>query len=218
MHTITQKVGSIVTNIGDSKEDVIALLRDLWHEIDYTSANSIHSASGSMVALAAAVETYQKASDNLAAKIVSFNTQSIPAFDPPALPESSSTQLEMFNGKERIDLQTSWAYRRPFGFTLSGRPYPLKQTWIDLYFSLLSTLRDSDSQLFDELPERGDFMNIHGNPYLSRDQSKLRIPMKISDSIFLESNLHANTIRDNIARTLNIFKIPASQVTFYLRE
>lgn len=218
MQTITQKVGTIITNLGDSKEDVIALLRDLWHEIDYTSAESINSASGSMVALAAAVEAYQKASDNLAAKIVSFNTQSIPAFEPPALPETPSNQLEMFEDKEEIDLQASWAYRRPFGFMLSGKPYPLKQTWIELYVSLLSILRDSNSQLFDELPERGDFMNIQGNPYMSRDESKLRIPMKITDSIFLESNLHANTIRDNISRTLNIFKIPESQVIFYLRE
>ena len=218
MQTITEKVGVIITNLGDSKEDVIALLRDLWHEIDYTSADSIHSASGSMVALAAAVETYQKASDNLAAKIVSFNTQSIPALELPALPESPSNQLELFNDKEQIDLQTSWAYRRPFGFTLSGKPYPLKQTWIDLYFSLLSILRDSDSNLFDELPDRGEFKNIQGNPYMSRDQSQLRIPMKITDSIFLESNLHANTIRDNIGRVLNAFKIPESQVVFYLRE
>ena len=218
MQSTADKIERIVTNLGDSKEDALALLRDLWHEVDYTSADSIRMASNSMIATAEAVKIFQEASDNLAAKIMGFTELSLPEKEKVSQPLSSQDLLDLFQGKEMIDLRSSWAYRRPFGFIMSGFPCPFKQTWLDLYFHLLTLLRDLDRTLFDKLPDLPEFTSIQGNPYITRDRNKLRIPMEVAQSIFLESNLHANIIRDNIGQVLKIFTIPESELEFYLRE
>jgi hypothetical protein len=215
MQTLSEKIDRIVTELGDSKDDVLALLGDLWLEIDYTNAESIKSGSGRMVAAAEATTAFQKASEALAAKLKEFVPQ--PVASQPAAPPTP-VDRQYFADKQKITLQTSWTYRRPFGFVLRGKPYPWKKTWIDVYQQLLTISRDSDPTLFDTLPDRSEFISSQGNPYISRDRSALRIPIKLTETVFVESNLNANLIRDNIARVLNVFQIKESDIAIHLRQ
>ena len=217
MQTLSEKIDRIVTELGDAKDDVLALLGDLWLEIDYTNPESIKAGTARMLPAAEAVTGFQKASESLAEKLRSFIPQPA-ASQPAAPPPPVDRQIQYFADKQKITLQTPWTYRRPFGFILRGKPFPWKKTWIELYEQLLTTLRDSDPKLFDTLPDRSEFISSQGNPYISRDRSALRIPLKITDTVFVESNLNANLIRDNVARVLNVFHIGESEISIHLRH
>lgn len=220
--TLTEKIGRIVTELGDTKDDVLALTdelcQELWQKIDRRDAESIRAGSERMIAAVSAVTAFQKSCEDIAAKFRAFLPPVAPTPLAPSAPLQTNKQLEMFAGKEKITLRVSWTYRRPFGFILRGKPYAWRTTWIEVYRDLACALRDSNPQLFDTLPDSTDFISAQGNRYISRDTSQLRVAMKLAETVFAESNLNANLIRDNIARLLHVFGVQESEVEFYLRQ
>jgi hypothetical protein len=220
--TLNEKIGRIVTELGDTKDDVLALTdelcQELWQKIDRRDVDSIRAGSERMIAAVSAVTAFQKSCEDIAARFRGFLPPVSPAPAAPPQPPQPNRQLEAFAGKEKITLRDSWTYHRPFGFVFRGKPQPWRTTWIEVYHDLACALRDSNPQLFETLPDRHDLISAQGNRYMARDTSQLRVAMKLTESVFAESNLSANLIRDNIARLLRVFSVQDSEVEIYLRQ
>ena len=211
-----EKIEQIITDFGDLTDDLLALLDDLWLEIDHTNAESIRKGSEKMIDFVSSVKDFQHLRDDIQAKLRGFLP---PPEEQPSQPVDQKIKEEMarFDGKEIISLNNYWSYKRPFGFILFGMPYPWRTTWIDLYENFCYALRERDAPRFDSIPDRREIISTQGNPYFSRDSSRLRSPLNVAEGIYAESNLSANLIRDNIQRLLRIFEIPEEELKIYLR-
>jgi hypothetical protein len=214
---LEDRIDAIIADLGDSNDQLLAVLDDLWLEIDHTDSESIRTGSQRMIGVIEGVKNYQNLCDDLTRRLREFVPKAdaeVIKIEHPVTKEKS----DVFASYETISLKQEWSYRKPYGFLFRGKSFPWKRNWIDLYQSLCEVLRDTDSERFDTIPDRREIISSHGNPYFSRDPKRLRTSIKVGDSIFAESNLSAKLIRDNIRRLLRIFEIPETDLTIYIRN
>lgn len=207
---LSEKIENIIIGLGDSCEDTLALMEDLWAEIDHTNADSIREGSERMIALVTASTGFRTVSEGLASRLRSFLPPESPASTP--LPSGDA-----FAGQAKISPSDPWAYRRPSGFVLHNKQFPGLTTWRGLYETLLTVLRDHDPKVFQTLPEQATLVSRHNKPYFSRDPAKVREALKLSDNLFAEIDLNPNRIAKTVARVLRVMGIPDTNITFFVR-
>jgi hypothetical protein len=91
------------------------------------------------------------------------------------------------------------------------------KSWKDLYQHICLTLYDLDSNKFKSFLSDEDFQTKK-RKMISSNKSDLRNPLKLSDTIYLESNHNTDTILDLIRLILRKFEIEEDEVSLYLRE
>ncbi len=205
---IQDRIDAIIADLGDSNDQLLAVLDDLWHEIDYTNSKSIEMGARRMIEVVDAVNHYQSLCDDLTRKLHEF------------APNRTSTDTwdDGFSKYKVVSLTQEWRYLKPYGFIFRGKSVPWKRNWIDLYQSLCEILYDIDPMRFYTIPDQPEIISSHGNPYFSRHPEPLRSWIKIGDSIFAESNLSAKLIRDNIRRLFCILDISEADLSIYIRN
>jgi hypothetical protein len=119
---------------------------------------------------------------------------------------------------ESHSLDENFTYKRPYGFVLADAAYKGIKTWKSLYMQALKELNAQNSELFLKLPEEERFISKRGNSLFSKDGSELRIPEELFSGFFVEINLSANHIRNNIKELLEHFEIKYKEFKIYLRE
>jgi hypothetical protein len=214
---LQDRIDVIIADLGDTNDQLLAVLDDLWLEIDHTDSESIRTGSQRMIGVIEAAKNYQSLCNDLTRRLRKFAPKDYVEVIETEHP-TPQEKKDVFSSYETITLQQEWSYRKPHGFIIRGKSFPWKSNWIDLYQSLCEVLRDIDGERFDTIPERREIISSHGNPYFSRDPKRLRTSIEVGDPIFAESNLSANLIRDNIRRLLRIFEIPESDLTIYIRN
>src|SRR5665648_584502 len=65
---------------------------------------------------------------------------------------------------------------------------------------------------------RNNFIIKRGNPLFSKKEQDLRVAEKMDDIFFIEVNLSANHIRNNIKQLLEYFSLNPTNMKIYLRE
>lgn len=119
---------------------------------------------------------------------------------------------------EPHSLDESFTYKRPFGFVLGKSAYKGLKTWRSLYLQTLAELKSSDPKRFSHLPQDENFISNRGNPWFATKQSVLRAPVKFAPGFYVEANLSANNIRDNIKDLLEHFGLNYKEMKIYFRE
>jgi hypothetical protein len=208
---LSEKIERIIIGLGDNREDTLALMEDLWAEIDHTNADSIREGSERMIALVTAATGFRTVCEDLGNKLRSF----LPSEPTPASPPPNS---DWFAGQQRIKPTEPWAYRRPSGFVLHNKQFPKLNTWRGLYESLLIVLRDHDPKLFQTLPDHASLVSRHNKPYFSRDPGKLREALKLADNLYAEFDLNPNRIGKTVGRVLRVMGIADTNIAFYVRS
>jgi len=212
---LAERIESILADLADSNDQLLALLDDLWLDIDHTDPDSIQVGSQRMIGVIDATKTFQTLCGDISTRLKEFLPVEEVAEPQVVAPKESPT---VFNGFDTISLNDQWSYRKPFGFSFQGTPYRGKHNWIDLYEAICLALKKLDSERFNTVPDRREIISTHGNPYFSRDRHRLRNRTEISEGIYMETNLSAKLIRDNIRRLLRIFEVPESDLTIYTRH
>lgn len=100
---------------------------------------------------------------------------------------------------------------------LQDSAYKGIKTWKHLYMLVLDYLYKKDKNLFQSLPTEKKFISNRGNSLFSLNQKDLRVA-DISNDLFVEVNLSANSLSKNIAALLTHFEIEPTQIRIYLRE
>ncbi len=115
-------------------------------------------------------------------------------------------------------LGENFTYKRPYGFILENSAYKGLKTWKSLYLKVLEVLKENNIEKFKKLPEENAFISRRGNYLFSKNKNDLRVAEKIEDYFFIEVNLSANHIRNNIIQLLEYFSIDPADMRIYLRE
>lgn len=119
---------------------------------------------------------------------------------------------------EFYSLAENFTYKRPFGFVLGDSVYKGIKTWKSLYLQVLRELRGLYPEKFLKLTEEEKFITNRGNSSFAKNDQGLRIPEELFSGFFVEVNLSANSIRDNIGNLLDYFDVDSADFKISLRE
>jgi hypothetical protein len=145
-------------------------------------------------------------------------------------PEEEEVEREAINRQKRdriikeLDktkphsLDENFTYKRPFGFILGKSAYKGLKTWKNLYMQVLRELKEKNPHLFKKLPDEEKFISVRGNPLFSKYKKNLRVAEEFNSDFYVEINLSANHIRNNIRDLFGYFKIDPNDMKIYLRE
>jgi uncharacterized protein with ParB-like and HNH nuclease domain len=100
-------------------------------------------------------------------------------------------------------------------FILMNQEYPVK-SWKDFYQILAINLYDLAPDIFNSFLSDGDFTD--GRKLISDKMEDLRNPLKVTDNIYLESNLSAESIVNMARLLLRKYDIGEDEVVVILTE
>lgn len=218
------RVRTILTNLESVREDLLALSDDIWLSIDHNDSEALDEGVKFKKDYNARLTEFEKLSDGISTLIQHFTETELEPADTPAEEHSSSGDAEQERIIKELDVQAphtldeDWCYIRPHGYVLDGRAYKDLVTWRRLYELVCLQLAGRDSTIFARLPEQEEFISNRGNQAFSRDPDQLRHAMNLSDGIYAEANLSANSIRKNIKALLAEFGVDESEFRVYFRE
>lgn len=115
-------------------------------------------------------------------------------------------------------LDEDFTYKRPYGFILQDSAIKGLKTWKNMYLHVLNILKNKAPEKFAKLPKQEKFISKRGNPLFSKTGNELRVSEKLSEGFFVEVNLSANMIRNNIKELLGYFDMEPLVMKIYLRE
>ena len=127
-------------------------------------------------------------------------------------------EIQKLSEEEAHSLNEDFTYKKPDKISISGKIYSGLRTWKKMYIEVLRELMKSDPQRFEKLLREKKFISKRGKPYFSMNEKKLRSPEEIGSGIFVEANLSANNIRDNIRAILEYFGINVREIKIYFAE
>ncbi len=217
-----QRIQSILSNLDAVGEDLLALLDDIWLNIDYKDSDAVAKGAAFMIAFNNAVGDYREVSGRLSHLVEEF-TQ-VPTFEAPSAPASDAERerrerlIRALDRRVPHGLGEDFRYKRPAIFTLDGVPFDGTNTWSQVHETLCRYLATLKPAVFAALPSNPDFTSSKGNRYFSRDPSDLRLGRDFGGGVLAETNLSANQIRDNMRRLLAAFGLPETAFVVYFRE
>lgn len=130
----------------------------------------------------------------------------------------SSRLIEELNNYKFHTLDDNFTYKRPYAFVLNNSAYKGFKTWKSLYLQVLTELKIRDSELFLNLLTEKQFISKRGNPWFAKNSNELRSAEELTSDFFVEVNLSANIIRNNLKDILNYFAIDYQDLKIYFRE
>ena len=202
-------------------EDLLTLSDDIWLGIDHNDAQALEEGVTFKKAFNAQQAGFAQAAQGIIEVLETYAAPSTPEATESTPTRSRSQRdrkvAELDHHKPHTLLE-DFAYKRPYGMKLEGEAYTGLTTWKAIYRQVFKHLEAKDKSRYSKIDRGEAAVSRRGNAYLSKDKSAVRQAMPIGSGHFAEVNLSANLIRDSIARLLNEFSIPHSEITFYLRE
>ncbi len=216
------EIKRILDMMDETLEKLLALPDDMLLSIDPRDNESLKEGCEFISTFNDDLDAYSKLSQNLKKRIekqFAVNSEIEEIEQPHDIKEKRQRIIAELDKTQPHDINENFTYKRPYGFVLGNNAQKGLKTWKSLYLEILSELSRLDSNKFNKLPEEQKFISKRGNPSFSIEESTLRVSEKPQGfNFYVEVNLSANNIRDNIISLLNHFNIPTSSLKIYLRE
>ena len=126
--------------------------------------------------------------------------------------------IKDLNRSEPHTLTEDFTYMRPCGFVLDGKGYEDVTTWTRVYELVIRHLAKKDQAIFKSLPDNPATITRRNNPHFARKPAGLRKPLALPNGLYAETNLSANHLCASIRTLLDIFSIPLTSCTIFLRQ
>jgi len=216
-----EKIKIIYDSLVDVQEKLLSLPDDIHLDIDPRDNKSLENGMKFLRNYNNNLTDFTKAANKISVNLRNYFKIN---------PEDENVEGESFNNdrRERIiqeldktkpyTLDENFTYKRPYGFILESSAFKGIKTWKSLYLKVLEVLKKNNFEKFKRLPEIETFISKRGNPLFSKKEQDLRVAEKIENYFFVEVNLSANHIRNNIKQLLEYFSLNPANMKIYLRE
>ncbi|TDT71960.1 hypothetical protein EV215_0653 [Hypnocyclicus thermotrophus] len=114
------------------------------------------------------------------------------------------------------NLYEDFTYKKPFGFKLNENRVIKVSSWKELLVKTCEILISINENKFISF-ESNDAMKGKKRKVFSSDPNELRVPRKIGDKIYIETNQSANFIRDLIKKLLKEYNFKTIEYKVYLK-
>lgn len=217
---INTRIRSILTDLANVRENLLALSDDIWLSIDHNDPDALDAGYAFKKDYILKMQEFDNLSTGISELIQDYTKVSIESKDNALSGSESENQriIKELDKEEPHSLNEDFSFKRPFGFIMPG--YAIKDivTWKQLYMAVCDQLNKRDQDRFNKLPINPKFISTQKNPYFALEKDKLRAASPVTDTIFAETNLSANMIKDSIKRLLTEFSIDPMEMRIYLRQ
>lgn len=210
----------ILEDLEAVRENLLALSDDIWLSIDHNDPQALDAGVEFKRAYNAKAAAFDVVASELSALVQQYTSVSLEETEQSGDKDRAVNEriIAELNREVPHRLDEDFTYKRPHGFILDGQGTTGITTWQRLYELVLQRLCSSDSAHFRELCGNPDFTSSRGHHSFASDPSRLRKALKVSEGIYAECNLSANSIRDMLRRVLAAFSTPTDHLLIFLRE
>ncbi len=222
-NSITKPVRNILDDLENIRENLLAFSDDVWLNIEHNDSQAVDEGVIFKKRLNTQIDAFGKLSDEMT-RLIQEYTQVQADGEASAGTEVGSTSTENsriikeLNQNEAHAVDEDFTYKRPCGFVLDGIGYQEINTWSRVYELILRQLAKEDPATFTALPDNPKTITRRDNRHFSRNPSELRKALSLPNGLSAEINLSANHICASIRTILEIFSLPPSSCTLFLRQ
>lgn len=217
---MTNRIRSILEQLEQTREDLLALSDDIWQSIDHNDDDAM--AEG--VAFKQRYNTKMAEFDTLASDLSGL----VQEFTAIKLDEAENGGAETPQARDRVvrdldqreahGIDEDFTYKRPYGFQLGDRAKSGIKTWRRLFELVCIDLAERYPERFATLPDDPKFTSSRGRPYMTRDPKAVRMPVALPAGVYAEAHMSANGLRDQIRNLLDTFGIEPGTLRVYLSQ
>lgn len=122
----------------------------------------------------------------------------------------------LVDNEVEYSLRENFTHKRPYGFKLKNDELILTNTWQAMFLQLCKQLLKIDEGKIHGF-EKLKYMNGSKSQYFASDPSKMRMPEKIADNLYIETNKNANAIRNLMIKMLKEYGYSIDDFKVYLK-
>lgn len=120
------------------------------------------------------------------------------------------------NNNIEHSLYENFTHIRPFGFKINDNVLIECKTWQEVFIKTCEILLSKDKKKFISFENNKD-MNGKKNKYFSCKPEGIRKPENISNTIYIETNMSGNSIRNLIIKMLKHYEIKINEYKVFFR-
>lgn len=218
---MTDRIRSILEQLEQTREDLLALSDDIWLSIDHNDSQALEEGFAFKKQYNDKVAAFDVLSGELSALVQQFTAVQLDADEMNAdssTPRGRERKVHELDQHEPHGLEEDFTFKRPYGFQLERVAESNIKTWRRLYELFCRHLAERDPARFAGLSDDPRFITRRGNPIFSRHPQSLRSAMSLPGGLYAEVNLSANHLRDQMKSLLDAFEIDQQALRLYLRQ
>lgn len=218
---MTTEVRDILNDLERVRENMLALSDDIWLSIDHNDQEALEEGVAFKRSYNEKMAAFDRLSTEISVMVQQFTQVDMDEPEEIAEPSDSGRNERIvrdLNREEPHSLDEDFTFKRPYGFVLCGAGFKDVATWRRLFELVCHNLRRRDEDLFEELPDNRVFVTKRDNTFFSRDPQHLRSASKLTDTVYAEVNLSANSLRNVMRDLLKTFGISTTDMMIYLRQ
>ena len=215
---MTEHIRDILRDLERVRENMLALSDDIWLSIDHNDPEALQEGVEFKKEYNDKMSAFDRLATDISELVQQFTNVQVEEETAPVTDSENERIVRDLNKEEPHQLAENFTFKRPYGFILCGRAFKNVNTWRRMFELVCRELQKHDAEKFASLPENKAFQNSRGKSTFASSPDKLRAAVKLTEDVYAEVNLSANGIRDVMQKLLEVYEIPADDMTVFLRQ
>jgi hypothetical protein len=220
---MTQPIRNILRDLDNIRENLLAFSDDVWLSINHNDPMALKSGTAFKEKLNTQLDAFSKLSieiTRLVREYTNIQTEGEASLETEvgATAAENTRIVKDLNRSEPHALTEDFTWKRPCGFILEGKGYRDVSTWTRIYELTLRQLARKSPDLFKSLPDNPATITRRDNRRFSTSPVNVRKPLALPNGIYAETNLSAKDLCESIRTVLEIFSLPHTSCTIFLRQ
>lgn len=215
---MTEHIRDILRDLERVRENMLALSDDIWLSIDHNDPEALQEGVEFKKEYNDKMSAFDRLATDISELVQQFTNVQVEEETAPVTDSENERIVRDLNKEEPHQLAENFTFKRPYGFILCGRAFKNVNTWRRMFELVCRELQKHDAKKFASLPENKAFQNSRGKSTFASSPDKLRAAVKLTEDVYAEVNLSANALRDVMQKLLEVYEIPAEDMTVFLRQ
>lgn len=217
---MTNRIRSILEQLEQTREDLLALSDDIWLSIDHNDGDALDAGVEFKRRYNAKMAEFDTLASELSGLVQEFTAIKLDDADngDAQTPQARDRVVHDLDQREPHGIDEDFTFKRPYGFRLGDSAKSDIKSWRRLFELVCFQLAAEHPERFGALPDDPKFTSSRGRPYMTRDAKAVRMPVALPSGVYAEAHMSANGLRDQIKNLLDTFGVDHSALRIYLRQ
>lgn len=217
---MTNRIRSILEQLEQTREDLLALSDDIWLSIDHNDDDAMAEGVALKRRYNAKMTEFDRLASELSGLVQELTAIKLDDADDgdAQTPQARDRVVHDLDQREPHGLDEDFTFKRPYGFRLGDSAKSDIKSWRRLFELVCFQLAAEHPERFGTLPDDPAFTSSRGRPYMTRDAKAVRMPVALPAGVYAEAHMSANGLRDQIKALLDAFDIDYASLRIYLRQ
>jgi hypothetical protein len=217
---MTNRIRSILEQLEQTRDDLLALSDDIWLSIDHNDGDALDAGVEFKRRYNAKMAEFDTLASELSALVQEFTAIKLDDAENGGTesPQARDRVIRDLDQREPHGIDEDFTFKRPYGFQLGDNAKSGIKSWRRLFELVCFQLAGEHPERFATLPDEPKFISSRGRPYMTRDPKAVRMPVALPAGVYAEAHMSANGLRDQTKALLDTFGIDHAALRIYLRQ